>query len=77
MKIKNSRNAMVTFGSIKEGDVFLFSGSYGDVVCMKTETTYGDDNGYYDNAVCLRNGSLLYFEDDKMVIPVQCELVIE
>lgn len=74
MIINNKRNEMVKFDSIKEGDVFIL---YGEDIYMKIEGTYCDDNGDFDNAVNLANGTLYYFEKDKMIQPIKCELVID
>lgn len=73
MVIKNKRKEMVRFESIKCGDVFEFC----EDIYMKIETTYCDDNGYYENAVDLSDGSLHYLKDDNMVHVIKCELVIE
>ena len=72
MKITNNRDKKVRFDSIKDGDIFILTGE----ILMKIETTYCDDNGYYENAVFLEDGRLMFCEDDFMVIPVECELVI-
>ena len=64
---------MVKFDSIKEGDVFAL---YGEDIYMKIEGTYCDDNGDFDNAVNLENGTLCYLKGDKMIQPIKCELVI-
>lgn len=74
MIIKNKRNAMVEFGSIKNGDVFIL---HGEEICIKIESTFCDDDGYYENTVKLANGDLCYCKDNIMVQPVQCELVID
>ena len=73
MKITKKTNNMTSFDSLNEGIVFM----YDDGVYMKIESTYGDDNGNYDNAVSLAYGSLHYFDSYTMVHIVQCELVIE
>ena len=74
MVIKNNRNNMVNFGSIENGNVFIL---YGEDVYMKIESTYCDDNGDYENSVNLARGTLHYFNNDIMVQPVKCELVID
>ena len=74
MIINNKRNKMVKFDSIKNGDVFIL---YDEDIYMKIEGTYCDDNGDFDNAVNLANGVLYYFEKDKMVQLIKCELVID
>ena len=61
------------FNSIKEGEVFIKDGDF----YMKTDSTYCDDNGDYDNAVDLKCGSLTYFESDVLVLPVEVDLIIK
>ena len=74
MIIKNKRNEMARFDSINEGDVFII---YNEDICMKTETTYCDENGDYENAVNLANGNLSYIRNDTMVKVIKCELIID
>ena len=74
MKVVNNRNKLVRFDALGEGIVFIADGVN---VCMKIESTYSDDSGYYENAVYLEDGKLDYFKDDHMVCPVVCELTIE
>lgn len=75
MIIKNKRNVHVEFGTIKQGEVFT---CYDDEdFYMRTETTYCNDNGDYDNAVNLANGNMTYFNDNVMVKIIKCELIIE
>ena len=74
MKINNKRNKIVSFGSIKEGEVFIM---HNEDICMRTESTYCDNNGDYENAVNLANGNLIFCSDNLMVCPIKCELVIE
>lgn len=74
MRINDKREKKVDFGSLNEGDVFINKEKF---VCMKTESTYGDDNGKYENAVRLSDGSLWFYQDDTIVQKVDCELVIE
>lgn len=76
MIINNKRNEMVKFDSIKNGDVFILYEEDEDIY-MKIEGTYCNDNGDFDNAVNLANGTLYYFEYDKMVQPIKCELIID
>lgn len=73
MKINDKRKKNVLFGDLKPGTVFSFV----DIYYMKTETTYGDNNGDYDNAVILETGELIFFKDSTEVDSVRCELVIE
>lgn len=73
MVIKQKEPIKKYFSAIEEGEVFLWHGDY----YMKTESTYCDDNGDYENAVILSNGLLEYFNDDDYVIKVDCELVIK
>lgn len=73
MKINDKRKKSVLFGDLKPGTVFVFADNY----CMKTETTYVDNNGDYDNVVLLETGELLSFKDSTEVDFVRCELVIE
>ena len=73
MKIINKRENLTSFDSLNEGDVFM----YADGIYMKTETSYPDDNGDYDNAVALKCGGLCYFRSSTMVHLINCELVIE
>lgn len=73
MKINDKRKNKVTFREIDEGTVF----SYLEVFYMKTEVTYDNGDGYYENAVILTSGELVFFKDDTEIIPVKCELTIE
>ena len=74
MKINDKRKVKVEFGDIKPGAVFSYcDGDY----YMKTETTYGDDNGNYDNTVNLETGELLFFKDSTVINLIKCELTIE
>lgn len=74
MKIKNKRIEKVRFDSIEEGEVFTVQGSE---IYMKTESTYCNDNGDYENAVNLANGTFSYFDNDCYITVVKCELVID
>jgi hypothetical protein len=74
MVISNKRNKMVEFSLLDPGDVFIL---HNEDFCMKTESTYCDDNGDCYNAVDLANGALFFCNYDKMVLPVKCELVVE
>ena len=73
MVIKNNRNTMVEFGSLNNGDVFIH---YGEDVCMKIALVK-DEIGIYFNTVNLTNGTLDCCNDDTMVQPIKCELVID
>ena len=74
MKILNNRNRYVEFGSLKCGDVFT---DQDEEIWMKTETTYCDDSGDYDNAVRLKDGYLDFFTNQFMVIVLNACLTIE
>ena len=74
MKIKDNRRLCDSFENLKSGDVFTLDDN---CIRMKIEPTYGSDSGDYENAVGLLNGVLFYFEEDKIVYPLNCELVIE
>ena len=73
MKIINSKNKVVDFADIKEGEVF--SVHAGEDIYMKTECieTTGTD---LINCVNLYNGNLEYIKGDYAVTPVDCELII-
>ena len=73
MKIKNKRNDKLRFDCIKEGEVFSTSG---EGFYMKIESTFDNDNGDYENAVNLKDGSLTYCRNELMVNLIECELVI-
>lgn len=73
MKIINKRENVTSFASLNEGDVFI----YCDDIYMKTERSYSNNDGDYNNVVMLENGHLCGFRDNTMVHPINCELVIE
>ena len=73
MIIKNNRNNMVEFATLKCGDVFIH---YGEDVCMKIAFVK-NEIGIYFNIVNLANGTLDCCNDDTMVQPIKCELVID
>lgn len=73
MNIIDKRKKCIFFGSIKEGDVFIKDGNF----YMKTETTYCDDNGDFDNVVDLNCGCLSYIESDVLVLTVDVDLIIK
>jgi hypothetical protein len=73
MIIKQKESNEKYFSAIEDGEVFLWYDNY----YMKTESTYCNDNGDYENAVMLSNGLFAYFDDKTKVIRVDCELVIK
>lgn len=75
MKIVDKRNKEVRFDSVDTGEVFTTNN--GEHVWMRIESTFSNIDGDYENAVYLKDGSLGYFSDDRMVILVKSELVIE
>lgn len=72
MVIKNKRNMCARFDSINNGDVFII---YDTDTCMKIESLVDSCNIY--NAVSLSDGTLVCFNNDDIVQPVKCELIIE
>lgn len=74
MKIVDKRNKEVRFDSVDVGEVFT-TGT-GEHVWMRIESTYSNVDGDYDNAVYLVDGSLGYFNEDRMVTLVESQLVI-
>ena len=73
MIIKQKETNEIYFSDLEHGDVF----SYGDNFYIKTEDTFSDVDGYYENAVKLSNGELRHFDDKIKVCLVDCELVIK
>ena len=73
MEIIDRRKSSVKFETVKQGEVFEFNGYF----YMKTSSSYCDDSGDYDNVVNLESGELIYFEDNDIIMPVNCKLVIE
>lgn len=73
MVIKNKRNMCARFDSIDIGNVFIV---YDTDICMKIEDV-DDDYGIVYNAVNLYDGHLACFNNDDIVQPVKCELIIE
>lgn len=61
----------VSFGDLKEGDVFLDE----DLICMKTEEIK-DRYGDIYNGVNLRNGEAYTFDDENTVIPLEGNLKV-
>lgn len=76
MKITDKRQTFVSFEDIKEGTIFVGCTAKEEYIFMKTASTYCDDNGDYDNAVCLNDGTLAHFTDSVSVLPLNCELII-
>ena len=76
MKITDKRQTFVSFKDIKEGIVFVDDASNPNYIFMKIFSTYCDDNGDYDNVVCLNDGTLSYYADNAQVLPIDCELII-
>lgn len=61
------------FGKLSLGDVFTFECKY----FMKTEKVeFGDDDDYFYNAVDIKDGVLVRFEEDDTVIPLVVQLRI-
>lgn len=73
MVIKQKETNEIYFGELEDGDVF----SYGDNFYMRTENTYSNNDGHYENAVKLSNGELRRFDDKIKITLVDCELVIK
>lgn len=73
MNIIDKRKRSVKFEELAIGEVFICSSR----LFIKTDSSYCDDNGDYDNTVCLEDGKLNYFECDNIVLPVDCELIIK
>lgn len=73
MEIIDKRKKSVSFETVKCGEIFEVD----ECLFMKTDSSYCDDNGDYDNAVNLEVGGLSYFEYDDLVLPVNCKLVLE
>lgn len=73
MKIVDKKACEHTFGELNQGDVFKDkSGTY----CMKVEPF--DDKYRAINFITLEDGVLGgWFEDNEVVIKVNCELVIK
>ena len=72
--VKNTNAKEITFGDLKEGDVFQsISNGY---FYMKTSTKY-DEYGDCFNTVHVESGSLHCSDNIMKVIPVDCELVIK
>ena len=77
MEIIRKNKVYKYFGDIKEGTVFVANFINPNSVFMKTFSTYCDDNGDFDNAVCLEDGTLTYFSDSAQVLPLDCKLIVE
>lgn len=73
MKVVDNRKKAVEFGYIKHGEVFEYNGSF----FMRTESTYCNDNGDYENYVNIENGALGFLDDDVLVMPVNSKIIIE
>ena len=73
MEIIDKRKKSVKFETVKHGEIFEYDGYF----FMRTCSSYCDENGDYDNAVNLENGDLTYFEDNHIIMPVNCKLVLE
>ena len=86
MKVEDSREKKngLEFSDLAMGDVFkkaVFDGT--DSTFMKipnvVEASKNDDCEYEydDNAVCLEDGDLVWFDWDEVVVKVEAKLVIE
>lgn len=82
MKIEDLREKKneLTFDDLTVGEVFK------KAVHDDTDWTYmkipevvedSSDNEFYDNAICLEDGCLCWFEQDDKVVKVKAKLVIE
>lgn len=73
MKVINKRyEDTVSFDSLKVGDTFLDVNDYYATVYMKILSV--DYGGYKFNAVNLSDGSLIEYDDDCYVVPVEAEV---
>ena len=77
MKISYLDLKKICFSEVQSGDVFTNGKS---AFYMKTSTIYycddDDVNEYVLNAVDLKTGTYHCFDQDALVAPVNCELVI-
>lgn len=69
MQIQRKNDNKVLFEELDPGDVFEVNGT----IYMKTMNS----NSCYNNVVELLDGDVWHFEDDRKVLRVACELVIE
>lgn len=73
MKVIDKRyEDTVSFDSLKVGDTFLDANDYYPTVYMKILSV--DYGGYKFNAVNLSDGSLIGYDDDCHVVPVEAEV---
>lgn len=74
MKVIDKRyEATVSFDSLKVGDTFLDVNDYYSTLYMKILSV--DYGGYKFNAVNLSDGSLIGYDNDCHVVPVEAEVV--
>ena len=83
MKVTDKRkeNTDVSFKNVKEGAMFAYKTQNDILFCEKTFTKsvqqIHSDNSFYINAVNLKSGDLLYFDDDEIVTLVDAEIIID
>ena len=83
MKVTDKRkvNTDISFENVKEGAMFAYRTQYDILFCEKTFTKpiqqIHSDNPLYINAVDLKSGNLLYFDDDAIVTLVDAEVIID
>ena len=74
-------NTEISFKNVKEGAMFAYRTQCDILFCEKTFTKpvqqIHSDNPLYINAVDLKNGELLYFDDDMTVTLVNAEVIID
>ena len=71
MKVKNKDKVIVPFEALQPGDCFL--DMVLEVVIMKVSTA---DGGEIENAVVLKTGELMCYDEDEMVIALpEAEIV--
>lgn len=78
---KRKVNTEISFKNVKESAMFAYRTQYDILFCEKTFSKpvqqIHSDNPLYVNAVDLKNGELLYFDDDTTVTLVNAEVIID
>ena len=73
--IRKDKDSLVSFGSLRTGDVFIETVEGDEYIQMKTSLIETEDEGIY-NAVSLVSGEMYYIGDTELVRLVSGEVTI-
>lgn len=72
IKIKQNVGRSVAYKYLSSGDAFYLHGEY----CMKMPPVMDKTASSISNCVVLDSGDLRYVEEEKLVVLIDCELVV-